>query len=332
LLAGLTLLRSAVVNLHLTDTWHGISVRLLSLTIVATAFYALSRLSRLPDLWREQGIHHIYSWAASALVSLLMWYELQPLTVAVGWAVFGLVLFEYGLMRNVKQFRWQSYVALTAAFGRIFFANLAAGSPGELWGPGIYTVLPITLILFFVYSQIGEKNSEEDSRLRFDTLIAYLGTATVVAILYFQFQNDWLVTAWASVVLGLFIALVRQGNISAPGAPVDSRIGGSRRDAQLVRSQLLQSRNLDRQVCRAWFGNCCATFVPAFRVSVARSMAGGDHEKMVRGHSCSSGTGHVFCSNPASDAHARPEDEGWDGDGLVGTGRNADHPAGNGRQ
>jgi len=204
LLAGLTLLRSAVVNLHLTDTWHGISVRLLSLTIVATAFYALSRLSRLPDLWREQGIHHIYSWAASALVSLLMWYELQPLTVAVGWAVFGLVLFEYGLMRNVKQFRWQSYVALTAAFGRIFFANLAAGSPGELWGPGIYTVLPITLILFFVYSQIGEKNSEEDSRLRFDTLIAYLGTATVVAILYFQFQNDWLVTAWASVVLGLF--------------------------------------------------------------------------------------------------------------------------------
>jgi len=104
----------------------------------------------------------------------------------------------------VKQFRWQSYVALTAAFGRIFFANLAAGSPGELWGPGIYTVLPITLILFFVYSQIGEKNSEEDSRLRFDTLIAYLGTATVVAILYFQFQNDWLVTAWASVVLGLF--------------------------------------------------------------------------------------------------------------------------------
>jgi hypothetical protein len=60
-------------------------------------------------------------------------------------------------------------------------------------------------------------------------------------------------------------------------------------------------------------------------------MAGGDHEKMVRGHSCSSGTGHVFCSNPASDAHARPEDEGWDGDGLVGTGRNADHPAVNER-
>ena len=203
-LAALTLLRSVVVNLHELDTWHGISVRLLTLAIVAVVFYALSRLVRLPDLWREQDIHHIYSWAASALVSLLMWYELQPLTVAVGWAVFGLVLFEYGLMRGVKQFRFQAYVALVAAFARVFFANLAAGTPGDLWGPRMYTVLPITLILFFVYSQIGEKSSQEDSRLRFDTLVAYLGTGTVVALLYFQFQNDWLVTAWACVVLALF--------------------------------------------------------------------------------------------------------------------------------
>lgn len=203
-LAALTLLRSAVVNLHVTDTWHGVSVRLLTLAIVAVVLYALSRLARLPEPWREQDIHHVYSWAASSLVSLLMWYELQPLTVAVGWAVFGLVLFEYGLMRGVRQFRFQSYVAFTAAFGRIFFANLAAGTPGDLWGPRIYTVLPITLILFFVYSQIGEKNTQEDSRFRFDTLLAYLGTGTVVAVLYFQFQNDWLVTAWACVVLALF--------------------------------------------------------------------------------------------------------------------------------
>ena len=43
-------------------------------------------------------------WAASTLVSLLLWYELQPLSVAVGWAVFGLVLFEYGLWRKTPQF------------------------------------------------------------------------------------------------------------------------------------------------------------------------------------------------------------------------------------
>jgi hypothetical protein len=205
-LAGLTMLRSVTVNLYTSETWHGISVRLLSLAIVAFVFYALSRIVRLPEQLRERDFHHIYSWAASALVSLLMWYELQPLSVAEGWAVFGLVLFEYGLWRKTKQFRFQAYVALGAAFGRIFFANLTAGDPGELWGPRMYTVLPITLILFFAYAQLGpgEQVANNDRRLHFDMLLAYLGTGTVVALLYFQFANEWLVTAWGIVVFALF--------------------------------------------------------------------------------------------------------------------------------
>jgi hypothetical protein len=213
-LAGLAMFRSVTVNLYVTQTWHGISVRLLSLSIVAVVLYALSRIIRMPEEWRTREFHHIYSWAASALVSLLMWYELQPLSVAVGWAVFGLVLFEYGLWRNTRQFRFQAYVALAAAFGRIFFANLTSGNLGEFWGPRIYTVLPLTLIFFFVYAQLGqgETTVRDDRRLYFDVLMGYMGTGSVVALLYFQFANDWLATAWAVVVfvlLGLALLLRR---------------------------------------------------------------------------------------------------------------------------
>lgn len=208
-LAALTLLRSVSVNLYVVETWHGLSVRLLSLAIVAVVLYALSRVIRIPEKWHEREFHHIYSWAASALLSLLLWYELQPLSVAVGWAVFGLVLFEYGLWRKTRQFRFQAYVALASSFGRIFFANLTAGIPGEFWGPRIYTVLPIALILFFVYAQIEDQNARDDRRLHFDLLLAYLGTGTIVALLYFQFANEWLVSAWAVVVFLLFgVALV----------------------------------------------------------------------------------------------------------------------------
>jgi hypothetical protein len=204
-LAALAMVRSVTVNLQVLDKWHGISVRLLSLAIVIVVFYALSRVIRMPDEWRVREFHHVYSWAASGLVSLLMWYELQPLTVAVGWAVFGLVLFEYGWMRKLRQFRFQSYVALSAAFGRIFFANLTTGTPGEFWGPRIYTILPITLILFYVYFQLGRgEDAGDDFRWHFDALLAYLGTGTVIALFYFQFANDWIVTAWAAVVFVLF--------------------------------------------------------------------------------------------------------------------------------
>jgi hypothetical protein len=200
------MVRSVTVNLYVTETWHGISVRLLSLAIVAVVFYALWRIIRMPEGLREREFHHIYSWAASVLVSLLVWYELQPLSVAVGWAVFGLVLFEYGLWRKTRQFRFQAYGALAVSFGRIFFANLTAETPGEFWGPRMYTVLPVALILFFVYAQLGPEDqaTRDDRGLHFDALIACLGTGTVVALLYFQFANEWLVTAWAAVVFVLF--------------------------------------------------------------------------------------------------------------------------------
>ncbi|HET8923320.1 MAG TPA: DUF2339 domain-containing protein [Candidatus Acidoferrum sp.] len=213
-LAALTLLRCISLNLYVTAAWHGVSVRLLSMAIVAVIFYALSRLIRMPAEWRARDIHHIYSWTASTLVSLLLWYELQPLSVAVGWAVFGLVLFEYGLLRKITQFRYQAYVALAAAFTRIFFANLTAGEPGKFWGPRMYTILPLALILFFVYAQLPEKeeSTTRDRRMHFDALLAYLGTATLVALFYFQFIPEWVVAAYAAVafvLLGGALALDR---------------------------------------------------------------------------------------------------------------------------
>src|ERR1700687_2508253 len=207
ILAGLTLLRGISVNLYVTATWHGISVRLLSLAIVAVIFYALSRLIRMPDEWRRRDIHHVYSWAASAIGGLLLWYELQsqPPSIAVAWGAFGLVLFEYGLLRKITQFRYQAYVALVAAFTRIFFVNLTVGEPGEFWGPRMYTILPLVLIFFFVYAQLPQKeeNTGRDRRLHFDALLAYLGTATIVALFRFQFPLEWVVTSWAALVFAL---------------------------------------------------------------------------------------------------------------------------------
>jgi hypothetical protein len=209
-LAVITLLRAVVVNMHVENTWHGLSVRLLSLSIVAVIFYAMSGLIRMPDELRARDFHHIYSWSASFLASLLLWHELQPqpLSIAVALAVFGLVLFEYGLLRKIAQFRYQAYVALTAAFVRIFFTNLTPGETGNFWGPRLYTVVPLVLIFFFVYAQLPAQDADtaRDRRFRFDSLVAYLGTATVVALFYFQFAPEWVVTSYAAIALVLFAA------------------------------------------------------------------------------------------------------------------------------
>jgi hypothetical protein len=206
ILAVLTLARTFTFNLHLTATWHNWSVRLLSLSLVAVIFYAIAQVVRMPQEWRERDFHHAYSWAASVLGSLLLWYELQPLSVAVGWAAFGLILFEYGLLRKVKQFRYQAYIAFVAAFARIFFVNLTAGEPGEFWGPRMYTVMPLAMIFFFVYAQLSSETEARDRKWHVDALLAYLGTTAIVALLRFQLVEEWVVTAWAALVVVLFAA------------------------------------------------------------------------------------------------------------------------------
>jgi len=72
----------------------------------------------------------------------------------------------------------QAYVALTAAFARLFFRELYGGRAGELWAPRMYTVLPYTAILFYVYWRAGsdKQDSGGKSRLPFEALLAYLGT------------------------------------------------------------------------------------------------------------------------------------------------------------
>jgi hypothetical protein len=210
ILSLLALVRCFLYNLHLTATWHNLSVRLLSLTLVAISFYALSRIVRMPEEWRDRDVHHAYSWAASTLVSLLLWYELVPLNIALGWAVFGLVLFEYGILRGVRQFRYQAYVALFASFVRIFFANLTLGEPGHFWNLRAYTILPLVPIYFFVYAQSSAEPSMESAShertFSVSALLATLGTATIVALFYFQFSIEWVVVSWAAVVLTLFAA------------------------------------------------------------------------------------------------------------------------------
>jgi Predicted membrane protein (DUF2339) len=205
-LAAIAMLWCVGVSLHNEELWHGITVRLITLAIVAVIFYSMSLLMRMPQEWRARDFHHIYSWSASLLVSLLLWYELNPLSRALGWAIFGLVLFEYGLQRKIPQYRYQAYVAFVASFVRIFYANLTARLRGELSGPRMYTVVPLILIFFFVYVQLSDKDTGtiREKRFRPDVLVAYLGTATVVALFYFQFDLDWVVVAYAVVAFILF--------------------------------------------------------------------------------------------------------------------------------
>jgi hypothetical protein len=200
--------RAVTLNLYTLDKWHGVDLRLITVGVLVAALYAMAVCVRMPESLRHTEARNAYTWAGSGLAAWLLWSELQPISVAVGLAIFGLLLFEFGTWRQQGQIRLQAYVALAAAFARIFFVNLTAITlPGEALSPRIFTVVPIVLIYFFVWSQLqSRKASPEIGRWSAGDLIAYLGTGSVAALLYFQTPAEWIVVAWAILAFTLLAA------------------------------------------------------------------------------------------------------------------------------
>ena len=216
-LALLSVLRVFLINLEATDKYHGLTLRLLTITLVAALLYVTSRWSGDSD--RSRGIAigkrllsygqiagAAYTWSASSLVALVVWYELRPVSVADAWLVGGLVLFELGLEQKKLSLRLQGYTAFAASFLRIFFVNLnAAGNPGEI-SPRFYTVVPLALGFFYAYWRLRQSSEdllEPERRFKAAEVSCWLGTIAVAALMRFELEADWVAGAWAALVFAL---------------------------------------------------------------------------------------------------------------------------------
>lgn len=198
--------RAAAINFSVAGRWHGVDLRLLTIGFVVLALYVLAWLIHLPEDWRRRNYHHAYTWTASFLAAWLLWYELQPVAVAVGFAGMGLLLFEWGMIRGVRPLRLQAYAALTASFARIFFVNLTASRvPGDIVSPAVFTVLPIAAICFYVWWRLLPVENET-GRWPIHNTIAWFGTVAIAALLYFQAVPIWVVCWWSGLALILLAA------------------------------------------------------------------------------------------------------------------------------
>lgn len=205
---ALAAIQTVTINLFTDEKWRGVDLRLITVATVVAVLYAMACWVRLPESARKTGMQHIYTWVASDLAAWMLWSELQPIGVALGIAVFGLLLFEWGEWRQTRQLRLQGYVAMAAAFGRIFFVNLTAATlPGEWLSPRIYSVAPLTPIYFYVWSRLQSAQAKPEIRgWQIRDLIAYFGSASLAALLYYEAATEWVIVGWAVMTL-VFMAV-----------------------------------------------------------------------------------------------------------------------------
>jgi len=223
-MAAVAVLRGLAINLEATTAYHGITHRLISVLLTAALLYGTSRWSWAGggaalslgaiSVSAQQFAKGSYTWAASFLLSLLAWYELRPLSVAVAWMVGGLVLLEAGLGWRSFSLRLQAYVAFVASFTRIFFVNLnASGNPGEI-SPRFYTVMPLALAFFFAYWRLYDaagELTELERKCWVTDLCCWLGVLTVGSLMRFELEADWVAAGWAALALVVLALAWRSG-------------------------------------------------------------------------------------------------------------------------
>lgn len=216
-LAAAAVVRALTFNVGLTSPWYGVTLRFATVALVTALLYLFSRWSEVKAHAETRSLPHACTWTASYLAALLAWYELRPVTVALAWALLGIVLFEVGFRRPTLQLRLQGYVALAAAFGRIFFVNLnAAGEPGEL-SPRVYTVVPLAVAFYYVYESL---HGRADDFLAWERkqwapqAFCYMGTIALAGLIRFELDLDWVIAGWAALLIILMaLSLLTKRNL-----------------------------------------------------------------------------------------------------------------------
>ena len=212
-ISAFALIRVLVVNFESTQHYHHISLRLVTIAAVAILFYITSRWTGIAESALPFRIPDAYTWTASTLVAVLMWYELQPISVALAWCLFGVLLFEVGANQRHAALRWQGYVALVSSFLRMFFVNLNADpTPGDI-SARVYTIVPLAATFFYIYTR---RDDVEPSRYESYLLKAqsWMGTITLAALVRFELPSDWVVIGWALLVVVLLaVALLLRDRV-----------------------------------------------------------------------------------------------------------------------
>lgn len=208
--------RLLIVNMMREDTWHNVSLRLLTVSVSCAMLYLASR-RLLPAsrptaatdsdqadagtlsgwLIRFGGYSTAYTGAATLLIALLLWEEASTAAVGLAWGLFGLALLEIAEALREKPLLVEGRLLLLASFVRIFIADLNSTSRiGPLAAPLITVTLLAAIYYFAAFS------AQSSPRAR--ATLLWFGTLSLAALLRFELPVEWVAVLWAVMAVVLY--------------------------------------------------------------------------------------------------------------------------------
>ncbi|MGO9009977.1 MAG: DUF2339 domain-containing protein [Bryobacteraceae bacterium] len=186
-------------NLEPAGYSYGISHRLLNVSVlIASQYFEWWRqghwMERLRD-W-ERSSRRPYLYTAAGLMTGLLYLELRPPFVEIGWVFLAVLLLAAGRFRDLPDLRFQSYALAAVTFWRalaleLYPAGIFANTDQRI-AAGVLVIGCLFVAQLFL-PQTPEKHAPEPgARL----LYSLLATSLATAFLYQEVSGSMLTVAW----------------------------------------------------------------------------------------------------------------------------------------
>src|SRR5207245_5709834 len=190
-----TLYRTAVVNLHLESPEEAhVRMRLLALPILGAAFYLTAKLAAHRDDPEQRTLRGLFAAAGTAIIALLIWFEVPELWQPLAFIVFAVILSEAARALRYHALAWHSHLLTGLA---IFAALTVDQSAIHIWHTipvRALSALPVVVGGYWIAKRLGTTDERHLALGR----VAYTWAATgmMVWVLQDALRAPWIAVGW----------------------------------------------------------------------------------------------------------------------------------------
>jgi hypothetical protein len=208
--AATAIVRIVIVNLPASDvaihqpmrlTW-----RVIAVVALSAVLYLLSRWNRAGSLTTGAAYFSIPVWAASALLALLLWYEIVPVAVVIAWTALAFVMTAVGRRFKAPHLGLQANVLAAVALGRVVVVNLESSewlirAPLHLtWRLLTVAMLAVLLYLLSRWNADGRLTKP----IAFTVTPLWAGSTLLVVLGWYELPATAVVLGW--IAFGFIVA------------------------------------------------------------------------------------------------------------------------------
>ena len=182
-------------------SWHGIPERVFTFVPVACLLYLSSHHVRLSETNHKTFFAGAYTWAASALLAVLIWYHAPAPWIATGWISLALLLGLAARFWKNRALLWQTHMLSLLAAGWTLYESFAPQYRGTR--VQLISVAATASLLYLLNWIVNVAEIIGDERI--SQIYSWAGSLLLSWLIWYQFPAIDVSLAWGLLGLVLFL-------------------------------------------------------------------------------------------------------------------------------